>query len=44
VLFHLNDASAIVGVKDILEDDDARYGIRGGLYLRGTLGSKKLKV
>jgi LEA14-like dessication related protein len=44
VLFHLNNASAVLRLKDILEDDEVRYGIRGGLFLQGTFGSKKLKV
>lgn len=44
VLFHLNNASAVLRLKDILEDDEVRYGIRGGLFLQGTFGSKKLNV
>ena len=44
VLFHLNNASAILRLKDILEDDEVRYGIRGGLFMQGTFGSKKIKV
>jgi LEA14-like dessication related protein len=44
VLFHLNNASAVLRLKDILEDDEVRYGIHGGLFTRGTFGSKKLKV
>jgi len=44
VIFHINNASALLRIKDILEDDDISYGIRGGLYTQGTFGTKKLKV
>ena len=44
VLFHINNASAVLRLKDVLEDDDVSYGISGGLYTRGTFGTKKLKV
>jgi LEA14-like dessication related protein len=44
VLFHLNNASAILRLKDILDDDEVSYGIRGGLFTQGVFGSKKLKV
>lgn len=44
VLFHLNNASALLRIKDILEDDDVSYGIRGGLYTQGAFGTKKLKI
>ncbi len=44
VLFHINNASALLRIKDILEDDDVSYGIRGGLYTQGAFGTKKLKV
>jgi LEA14-like dessication related protein len=44
VVFHINNASALLRLKDILEDDDVSYGVRGGLYTQGTFGTKKLKV
>ena len=44
VIFHINNASALLRIKNILEDDDVSYGIRGGLYTQGTFGTKKLKV
>ena len=44
VLFHINNASALLRIKDILEDDDVSYGIRGGLFTQGAFGTKKLKV
>ena len=44
VIFHINNASALLRIKDILEADDVSYGVRGGLYTQGTFGTKKLKV
>jgi LEA14-like dessication related protein len=46
VIFHINNASAILRLKDILEDEDKdiSYGVRGGLYTEGAFGTKKLKV
>ena len=44
VLFHINNASALLRIKDILEDDNVSYGIRGGLFTQGAFGTKKLKV
>lgn len=46
VVFHMNNASALLRLKDILEDSDKEvsYGVRGGLYTQGAFGTKKLKV
>ena len=46
VLFHMNNASALLRLKDILENKDKEisYGVRGGLYTQGAFGTKKLKV
>jgi len=46
VVFHMNNASALLRLKDILEDKDKEisYGVRGGLYTPGAFGTKKLKV
>jgi LEA14-like dessication related protein len=46
VVFHMNNASALLRLKDILEDKDTEvsYGVRGGLYTQGAFGTKKLKV
>ena len=44
MVFHINNASALLRLKDILEDDDVSYGVRGGLYTQGSFGTKKLKV
>jgi len=46
VVFHMNNASALLRLKDILEnkDKEVSYGVRGGLYTQGTFGTKKIKV
>jgi LEA14-like dessication related protein len=46
VVFHMNNASALLRLKDILEDEDKEisYGVRGGLFTQGAFGTKKLKV
>lgn len=44
VVFHINNASALLRLKDILDDNDVSYGVRGGLYTQGAFGTKKLKV
>jgi len=46
VVFHMNNASALLRLKDILENKDKEisYGVRGGLYTQGAFGTKKLKV
>ena len=46
VIFHMNNASALLRLKGILEDKDKEisYGVRGGLYTQGAFGTKKLKV
>jgi len=44
VIFHINNASALLRINDILEDDDVSYGIRGSLYTQGAFGTKKLKI
>jgi LEA14-like dessication related protein len=46
VVFHINNASALLRLKDILRgtDNEVSYGVRGGLYTQGTFGTRKLKV
>jgi LEA14-like dessication related protein len=43
-VFHLNNASALMRLKDIFEADDVSYGVRGSLFTQGTFGTKKIKV
>jgi len=46
VIFHMNNASALLRLKDIFQNNDKEisYGVRGGLFTQGAFGTKKLKV
>lgn len=46
VIFHMNNASALLRLKDIFQNSDKEisYGVRGGLFTQGAFGTKKLKV
>ena len=46
VTFHINNASALLRIKDIIEtkDNELSYGVRGGLFTQGAFGTKKLKI
>jgi LEA14-like dessication related protein len=44
-VFHLNNASALLRLRDILEgDDEVTYGVRGSLFVQGKFGTKKMKI
>ena len=44
-VFHINNASALLRLKDILEGDhEVTYGVRGSLFTQGKFGTKKLRV
>jgi len=44
VTFHVNNALALLQLREILEQEALDYGIRAILYTRGSWGTKKLKV
>jgi LEA14-like dessication related protein len=46
VTFHINNASALLRIKDIIEtkDNELSYGVRGALFTQGALGTRKLKI
>jgi hypothetical protein len=45
VTFHINTATAVFRIVDVLKDQrEVIYGIRGSLFVTGKLGRKKLKV
>jgi len=44
VTFHVNNAVALLQLKEILEQEAVDYGIRAVLYTQGSWGTKKLKV
>jgi len=44
VTFHINNASALLRLKDIFDDDDVTYGVRGALFTEGAFGTKKIRI
>jgi LEA14-like dessication related protein len=44
VTFHVNNAVALLQLKEILDQEAVDYGIRAVLYTQGSWGTKKLKV
>ena len=43
-VFHINNASAILRLKDIFQEKEVSYGVRGSLFTQGSFGTKKIKV
>ena len=44
VIFHVNNASALLRLRDIMERRGVGYGISGHLYLQRGSGTRKVKV
>jgi LEA14-like dessication related protein len=44
VVFHINNASALLRLKDIFDDNDVNYGVRGALFTEGAFGTKKIRI
>jgi LEA14-like dessication related protein len=44
VAVHVNNASLLLRLKEILEADSVSYGIRGALFVDGSWGTRRLKV
>ena len=44
VVFHINNASALLRLRGIIEAQEVSYGVRGSLFTQGAFGTKKLKV
>jgi len=44
VVFHVNNASALLRAPEILKNEAVSYGVRATLYIEGTFGTKKIKV
>jgi LEA14-like dessication related protein len=40
---HINNASAILRLKEIISNDRIAYGVRGSLFTQGSFGSKRIK-
>ena len=43
-VFHINNASALLRLKSILEQKSVNYGITGSLFTQGTFGTKKIRI
>lgn len=43
-VFHINNASALLRLKDIFQQKEVSYGVRGSLFTQGSFGTKKIKV
>ena len=44
VRFHINNASALLRLKEIFEDNEFSYGVRGALFTEGAFGTKKIRI
>ena len=42
--FHVNNATLLLRVKEILDTKSVNYGLQGTLYLERALGNRKLKM
>jgi len=43
-VFHVNNASLLLRLRDVFENEAVSYGISGKLYVKGALGTRRLKV
>ena len=43
-VFHINNASALLRLQNILQAKEVSYGIRGSLFTQGSWGTKKIKI
>ena len=43
-VFRINNASALLRLKGIMDKTEVSYGVRGHLYTQGPFGTKKLNV
>ena len=43
-VFRINNASALLRLKGIMDKTEVSYGVRGHLYTQGSFGTKKLNV
>ena len=41
--FHVNNATALLRVKDILDKQTVSYGVTGSLFCQGTFGTRRMK-
>lgn len=43
-VFHINNASAALRLRDVLQQKVVSYGVTGSLFTQGTLGTRKIRV
>lgn len=43
-VFHLNNASALLRLQNILQENEVTYGIQGSLFTQGTFGTRKITI
>lgn len=43
-VFHVNNASAVLRLGDILAQQTVSYGVTGALFTQGTFGTRKLRI
>ena len=43
-VFHINNASAVLRLKDVLQQKVVSYGITGSLFTQGTFGTRRIRV
>lgn len=43
-VFHINNASAVLRLKDVLQQKVVSYGVTGSLFTQGTFGSRRIRV
>lgn len=41
--FHINNATVLMRVKDILEKQTVSYGVTGSLFTQGTFGTRRMR-
>jgi LEA14-like dessication related protein len=44
VTFHLNNAAVVFSLRDVLQQEDLSYALRGRLFVQRPFGVRKLKV
>jgi LEA14-like dessication related protein len=42
--FHINNATALLRVKDMLDKQTVSYGVTGSLFSRGPFGTRRIRV
>jgi LEA14-like dessication related protein len=43
-IFHINNASAVLRLKNVLQQKMVSYGVTGSLFTQGTFGTRKIRV